>query len=193
MKIIGIAGKARSGKNTFASLIADDLVQRKGSTVCVDAFANSVRDTATALFQLKDELYNDDLKEVEDPFWGITYRKMLQLVGTEVGRSIDQDIWIKNCIKKLKTKLVSSDVVIYADLRFENEADWIRDNGGLLIHIVRHGADGNVGIEGHSSENGVDIHDRDVLIYNDGSIDDLDEKVSEIVDILESYKDFYLQ
>lgn len=94
-----------------------------------------------------------------------TYRELLQQLGTEVGRVIDKDIWIKALFKDYS----EDKKWIIPDVRYENEANSIIAKGGILIRVTR----GNPTNE-HSSETGLINYDKvDYTIDNNGSIDDL--------------------
>ena len=64
--------------------------------------------------------------------------------------------------------------VVIPDVRFQNEANWIYGNGGHVIHIVRSGIDN---VEAHISEAGIGMAPHDVVIINDGTIEELYVKV----------------
>lgn len=66
--------------------------------------------------------------------------------------------------------------IIIKDIRFENEAQYIRDLGGEIWHIVRNDA---TKIKAHSSEAGIAIGNCDVVIYNNGTIADYSQKIEE--------------
>ena len=63
------------------------------------------------------------------------------------------------------------------DVRFPNEAAWIRQNGSLW-HLRRGGLE-TVGVEGHASEGGVEVLAEDIVIPNNGGLRDLWEVVDE--------------
>ncbi len=69
--------------------------------------------------------------------------------------------------------------VLVDDVRFVNELEVIRQNGGHFIRVVRPGFNG---ANNHSSENSLDGYDDwDLVIDNNGSLDaflaEVDEKV----------------
>lgn len=114
----------------------------------------------------------------------ITNRRFLQLFGTEVGRNIDPDIWIKALMRRYKDE--SSDLAkpkwIITDVRFPNEADTIKREGGLLIRVNRE-TNSN---DSHPSEIALDNYeDFDEIIDNNGSMEDL---IGQIYDIILKYK-----
>ena len=55
---------------------------------------------------------------------------------------------------------------IINDVRFEKEADYIRQQGGVIWHIKR-----DVPQMEHDSEKGITVHPVDVTIYNDRDIE----------------------
>jgi hypothetical protein len=67
----------------------------------------------------------------------------------------------------------SGDCVIISDVRFQDEAEWIWNNGGVIFNMLRPGYEGNVGISGHASESGIDYtnHTNWFLINNDSSLE----------------------
>lgn len=154
IQLIGIAGKARSGKDTSASY----LMRHLGWPVV--PFAGPLKEMLRVGFGLtQDQLYGDQ-KEVVDPRYGKTPRYMMQTLGTEWGRDrLGSGVWGKALLSSL------TGPTIIPDVRFEEEADLIRGYGTLL-HIVGRG-----GIEGdHASEVGVGVDTRDIVISNHGSL-----------------------
>jgi hypothetical protein len=63
----------------------------------------------------------------------------------------------------------SPKVFMIPDVRFENEADWLRSEGGILIEVSR----GSPGEDSHASEAGVPDKYITHSIVNDGTIDEL--------------------
>ena len=59
---------------------------------------------------------------------------------------------------------------VITDVRFPNEAAYIRQRGGLLVRVTRPGTGP---VNGHESESALDNEDFDVHILNDGSREDL--------------------
>ncbi len=105
----------------------------------------------------------------------VTVRRILQWWGTEYRRAQDPDYWTKAWAKKVQQMDLSTNHVLVDDVRFVNELETIRANGGRFIRIVRPGFDG---ANNHSSENSLDDYDDwDLVITNDGS---LEEFIAEI-------------
>ena len=171
MKLIGICGRARSGKDTAADYIIEECGFEKYS------MADPIRE------MLESVGVNPSCnKEDTIPMFGKSPREMMQTLGTEWGRNcVSEDIWL-NLAKDLYKRL-SDDGGFYGlvipDIRFENEAEWIRKNG-LLIRIVRPDA---MAVASHSSENGISTEAVDEIIWNNGSLDLLYRKLNVVMGI----------
>ena len=164
MHIIGIGGLKRSGKDTFARVIAD-VARGDGFAVAVIAFADAVRQAAAAAYGVDASIFTDDnLKDQVVEAWGITRRQMLINLG-EAMRGVDPDHWVK-AWRRAVTKAqwqVGGDrlgnspsildypkvqIVLTPDLRRVNEAQAIHSAGGINVLLRRSG----VTWDGHINE-----------------------------------------
>ena len=154
MRLIGIAGPARAGKDTLASYLLEHLTDDWQSC----SFASPIKSMLRAI----GVDCSDDAKAVVSDDYGVTPRHMMQTLGTDWGRQmIDGDIWVKAF-----ARMNAGKQVVVPDVRFENEADLVRANG-ILIHLVGRG-----GIEGdHVSENKLPFKEGDIVIDNSRGID----------------------
>jgi hypothetical protein len=103
-----------------------------------DCFAYSLKEgIGKNVFGLThDQLTNQDLKKIKDPFWNMTPREILQRAGTEAMRNtFSQDIWIKTLQKRLL--LEPNKMYAISDVRYINEAEAIKSWGGKVIRIDR--------------------------------------------------------
>jgi hypothetical protein len=168
--LIGIAGKAGSGKDTAANYLKECYNFRSV------AFADPIRAGMKAIIGLDDYHFAHPTKEVVLPEFGKSPRQMMQTLGTEWGRQlVNQDLWlILAGIRKAEWNGIGYDVVI-TDVRFENEAAWIREQGGVVWHILR----GESCAAAHASEAGVKFHPYDdELIENNGTLQSLYDQVA---------------
>lgn len=192
LTLIGISGKAQSGKDTVFQYLKENYVD-----VYQEPFAHSLKRCAAEAFGIPlDHFYDPDLKETPAPYWGISPRKIAQFLGTEmfretVGRlipGIENNFWIRRLESKLTGQTnsdtdgeyIPGDVVVITDVRFQNEYDWIIKNGGWMLFLERESATREVGIENHSSESGIPnlwAPDRNWRIHNDHTLEVLHENV----------------
>lgn len=191
-KLIGICGHAGSGKDTVA-----DYIRHAHDDTWKLAFAKPLKIAAAILFGIPLDAFTEtDWKEVPDVYWNLTPRAAAQFFGTEMVREtagklipgIGPDFWIHRLIMTLtgadeSCVYTEDDVVIIPDVRFQNEYDWIIDQGGIIIHLTRPGADGTVGIPSHQSEAGI-LHTTPARTYplsNNGTVEELYAHVDSII------------
>lgn len=164
--VVGITGKARSGKDTFAGILktAIEMDHDKYHKVVSTALADPIRDMISTL-GLGEDIFSDDNKErpLPPPLNHITPRELMTTLGTDWGRNIiDINIWTKITLNKILNN--PDKHFIITDVRFDNEAQMIRDLGGIVIHI--RGDRAGSKFNSHESENGVTVHPDDLGINN---------------------------
>jgi hypothetical protein len=161
--IIGISGVARSGKDTIAEMLHPLLDKAAGLPYWGRySFAEPMKAMLLAGLGVADK---ED--EVAQQRYDCSYRHLAQTLGTEWGRDqIHKDIWVKIAEMRCRGK-----AVIISDVRFENEANFVRKYG-ILIHIERENQ--QLILEcAHKSEAGIDVLHDDYKIINNGN--DLDQ------------------
>ena len=183
--VIGLAGPARSGKNTVAQII-EDIVE---IPACQDAFANRLKISAAkalgysfdgldSYLDWADEFKQSALITIEDGngTHSITGREFLQLYGTEAHREVfDTDFWVDQVADSLHPDALT----IITDVRFDNEAQLIKRLGGLMIRVTRSQVDALPG--DHASEEPISDHLVDYEIDNSGTMEDLISKINWIL------------
>lgn len=158
-QLIGIAGRAGSGKNTVAHILTDMV----GRTT-IQPFALPLKQAISKIFGCTLKTLEDrNLKSSTIPNFNVTYRHAMQTLGTEWGRNmIDKDIWLKICQdefgewKERQEDEIANDELperffIVPDVRFDNEAKWIQENGILLV-VERPVSEEAPMLGGHASE-----------------------------------------
>lgn len=178
--LVGIAGYARAGKDTAAQGLVDI-----GWTKA--AFADPLKRALETLNPIVDVDYDgigvsadrlsDDLK-----YWNgwdslktanAEVRRLLQVFGTEVGRNLfGEDFWVKQALDG------AYPYTVFSDVRFKNEADAIREAGGIIIWIDNP----EVGpLNDHASENSITGDDIDLVWSNDFTKADLQHGIRLLV------------
>lgn len=131
-QIIGISGKARSGKDSLFAIAAKDGFVRL-------SFAEELKSRIRRDFPFLTTDHTDgDLKEIPMPqLSGHTPRELMIDYGTHLFRKYDNDYWVKAMVTKLRS-LPSDAKVMITDVRFPNEAAAVHGVGGKLIRLERH-------------------------------------------------------
>lgn len=180
LKLIGVHGKARSGKDT----IANHLVDEHGFVRT--AFADPLKAASAVLFGWPVEMaFSDEIKGYKSPLWDITGRTAFQRLGDAMKIGFGTDFWIKRWACEY-ARLKDKHSIVVADVRSNAEADMIRGLGGIILHLERRGA-GLSGLEGmHSSEAGITFNrSTDLRIENNGTLSELEDEINRIVAFIE--------
>ena len=132
IKIIGLIGKARSGKDTIA-----DYITKHSITYKKRAFADALKEKAMKDFNLTyNQVYGDVEKEIIIDEWGKSPRQILQVMGTDWYRSINPNYWVDIWEKDIFGGHWGNKIVV-PDVRFPNEIEAILRNKGKIIRVVR--------------------------------------------------------
>lgn len=197
MRLIAVTGRKRSGKGAVSASIARQLLA-EGSTCLEVGFSDLLKQQAYRLFvdpngtipaavrwadKVKEEhtieVYNENLDQDHDfaiePVAQLSMRSFLQRLGTEAGRDMwGPDFWVAQMERRLLA--ATADAVVIGDLRFDNEAEWVREVGGEVWEVQRPGLAATAE-SSHSSEAGVSPTLVDRVLVNGGSLETLDTLV----------------
>jgi hypothetical protein len=127
--IIGLLGKAGSGKTTVANWLRDSYGAQKFS------YAAPLKEMARRIYGLSDaQLFGtQEEKETIDPRHGKSARQLLQFLGTDVCRDVlGADVWVNAAMSSLRNGITW----VCDDLRFPNEAIVIQKRGGVVVKLI---------------------------------------------------------
>lgn len=176
--LIGIHGKKRSGKDTVARMIATISEQERGELCAITHYATTLKNGAAALFEIDvKHFYDDDLKEKVVEELGVTPRKIMTDMHDAMVPVFGHYVFVDPVRRQWASwKQKSKGHFIVADVRYEGrETDWIRNEGGIIVHVFRESAD-NVAVT-HSSEAGIPVRVGDIILWNDGTKKELEDQV----------------
>lgn len=193
--IIGLVGRARSGKDSIAYCLAHPLERTRlrpaydGYPWVRVAFADPLKEAAAIMFRFSQEQIHGDLKDVVDPRWGFTPRHALRLLGTEVGRQIREDVWIRSAELKVQELVSMQRHVVVTDCRFRNEAEAIRCWGGFVIRVERDLSTAPFAVDlNHPSETELAAIQCDLTVSNDATLDELEEAIWDVMEQLKAVR-----
>lgn len=177
--LIGLTGRANSGKSTVAAYL--DM-----AFGCEQiAFADPIVDMIGALFHAAGIdgawMVERDLKE-QPTALGFSYRHLAQTLGTDWGRlKLAPDFWLRVARHKLDSPELHGTNVVISDVRFPNEAELITQRGGVVVRVVR---DMSYQVRRHVSEAHTDELPVTTELLNLGSKATLFDQVDRMVDTL---------
>ena len=166
MILIGISGKKQTGKNTVAKFIAANTALK-----CEEfAFADSLKNEVARLCQVS----RDEIERNKPRF-----RTMLQAWGVYRRESLGDDCWVRQVIIKMLAS--NADIAFITDVRFQNEANYVKEMGGFLIRVSR-----DTGLnDNHISETDLDKYEKwDGIILNTGSMEQLGIEIKDVMNKL---------
>jgi hypothetical protein len=182
MILIGLGGQMGAGKDTAAGVLCREFgFVRLG-------FADALKAELRAL-------YPRTLRAVARLVYGVTewsshtaadavvaqlladkpavVRALLQEHGTEVRRTEDPGYWLTRLDTALGRLPMLARVVV-PDVRFPDEAAWLRERGAWLARVSRHEA---LDPDAHPSESSGDAIPWDAVWLNDGTLGALEASV----------------
>ena len=182
--LIGISGKAGSGKDTVAAIIKA-LLHGEGQKVKRFSMADPLKRGCAELFGIDiNDFYDRDKKEEVNKYWGKSPRELLIFVGTDLLRDqFDERVWVKRASLEINKLIERGYVVIIPDIRFDNEVDFVEEFGGVMINVIRPNGSDVKEIK-HKSEAGVKRTDKTIDILNDSDLDSLQQKIKNIISML---------
>lgn len=199
--LIGVSGKIGSGKNEVADMLSflhfvnpDGTFEQfqkqqwlrnqyieNGAYAQADLKLPGIHSFACNLKRCVADCTGIDYHDLEKrsqkstiiPWLNISYRQLLQSLGEAVRGQINENFWVHSMLATYE----DSDFWIVSDVRYKNEADELLSRGALLIRINRELDSSDT----HQSEVDLDSYDKfSFTIENDGSLEDLYNKIKEI-------------
>lgn len=174
--IVGITGKIGSGKSTLSNIFQNYGFEEY-------AFAKPLKDIARIFGFDEESLYgSQEDKEKIHPYWGISSRRFLEKIGTELFREglkeVLPDMRGSNSIwVELFKKNVGYDRnIVLSDVRYKDEEDAIRSMGGIIIKTIR-----NCDYTSTHKSNNVEIKYDYIIDNNKMTIEDVEKFVEKLL------------
>lgn len=171
--VVGFCGAKGHGKDTAAEVLTNFYGFVRVS------FADGLRKTVCTALRVNESYFTDPARKEEiDHRTGKPRRFWLQSIGTEGFRALWDDVWTTWWSKEITEKGYGR--VVTTDVRFPNEVNALRSfQKSILIRVTNPAKP--VGDDLHASEAHYMTFDVDYDIVNDGTIEDLQGHVRDIV------------
>ena len=209
MKIIGLCGFIDSGKGTVGNILQNEFGfvgesfanPLKDSVSTIFGWPRNLLEGDTKESRI--------FRETKDEWWSeklgydVTPRLILQKMGTEgVRNGIGNSVWLNSLEKRLSPYCQ----YVITDVRFENEIELIKKLDGYVVEVYRDPQPNWVAdYRGHLDENNIfrgvkeawfqdyypSIHrsewdwmgsEMDYCLINNGTLDDLNKKITEMLE-----------
>jgi hypothetical protein len=177
--LIGISGKAGSGKDTLAAAINAISAEK----FQVRRFSGKLKLIAELLTGIPADTMNDqDVKNARiGSHWGtMTLRELLVLIGQDMRDRLHPDVWVNALFADFDDRRNW----IVPDVRYSNEMKAIKDRGGIVIRVDRPA----ISYVDHPSETELDSAEFDLRISNTGTRRELFSKAFEFLIGHESFR-----
>ena len=164
--LIGIGHQKRHGKSTSSKYLCSKYEFTEFT------FATRLKNMIDSLYDIP-EYYKYVAKEVNIPSIEKTYRELCERCGQGMRELFGKEFWISLTESDIKNS--KKDNCVVSDVRYLNEAEWIKRYGGFLVKIYnpRLPVDNK-----HISENQLTNYKGwDYIILNDGDKEDLFKKL----------------
>ena len=189
-KIILISAKSKNGKDASAEIMKSYL-ESKGERVLITHYADLLKYICKTFYGwngIKDE----------------NGRTILQHVGTDIVRAKNENYWVNFMVDFISMFGDDWDYIVIPDTRFQNEIEEVIDSFGRdyevvkntikskrndvvkTIRVTRTNFDNGMTWEqlNHPSECALDNYEFDYHICNDGTLEELEIKVKDLLDKL---------
>jgi len=180
MILIGLGNRARQGKDFVAKYMQEAYpeIRLYSFAKILKEYCRDHHDTLLYKWQLAHQTKETPVHKA-DPIYGCS--AILQWFGTDVTRKDRPNYWVNELSKILKQD--GPEIAVITDVRFSNEAEFVKENGGTLVQVIRRNEDGTQYLDAnrdpnHSSETALDDYmDWDyILTCKSGDLDGLKTK-----------------
>ena len=161
----------------------------------IKKFADNLKDiTCMMIGCTREQLEDQEFKKtVLGPEWdNMTVREFLQKLGTDAMRNgLHENVWANslmsdyklNSYTRLNVTYIASKLPnwIITDTRFPNELEAVKSKEAITIKVTRNWGSTENLFNNHPSETALDDAEFDYEIINDGTIENLIQKVKQIL------------
>lgn len=181
--IVAFGHRRQVGKDTCAKFLETVIrLETSNSKILRQGFANKLYDICHQLYYWAGfngynyYLDHPESKEVILPLLNKSPRTILIEVGMKM-----REVYAETWIAQLTEKEENYNCIIIPDLRFENEAKYIKNKGGVIIKVTRPDAkEFNDPVDMAMSNH----KNWDHIIENDGDLNQLYSKVTDLFKII---------
>lgn len=173
-RLIAVCGYKRCGKDTLANQISQAYGHKHVK------IAGRLKEVVRCLFGFTEDQVESDSKEVVDERWGVSPRRAMQFVGTEMFQykiqelipGVERNFWIRSLVEQeVAPCLAGGGSVVISDIRFVHEYNELKKHGVFVILVERDGC--GCQDDMHASEQDFRNIPADIVLKNNGEVTEL--------------------
>ena len=177
---VGITGPGRSGKTTLGRMIDNVLAQQHGDLSVITAgISTPFKMFWIDCMGMNGLMHLERVKDEKVDEYEILHRTALEQLG-DWGRAIHPNFWLDTAHRMHKGE---ANVIIIPDVRVDDEAKWIREKGGRVLHISS-SRESPVVSTHHTQTVPVTFEPTDIRIVNDGTLEELEAQVLQVASLI---------
>jgi dephospho-CoA kinase len=178
-KIIGLLARSRSGKDT----VADYIILKYGASGASSAYnivkrrlAGPIKNAVKELYGFTDDHLETDIKDIKIERFNCSPRDAMVQITKAIMELSGTDFFTNKLYNSIAESDIS-EITIIPDIRYIHDIERIHNNGGIVIKIERN-LEQNVH---YINENNIENMMADFVITNNGTLEELYEKINNII------------
>jgi len=170
VKIIGLLGRSRAGKDTIAEYICSQYPYYQ-----IVRLSYPLKKAVCCMYDFTMDQVESSSKETIDLRWNKTPRETIQSLTQYMMSYMGHDFFTKKLFQAYENGKYSNHIII-PDIRYPHDIVEIEKRGGIVIKVERPNNPVN-----HEFEKHIDNLQGTFTVINDKGIDDLHEKIKNLI------------
>ncbi|TQV85210.1 hypothetical protein FKG94_03200 [Exilibacterium tricleocarpae] len=176
--LIGVSGVSGTGRHGAAMYLARHLELRP------HAIALPILRCCAATINMDFEIFKNLEKDQTIGMLGNrTKRQFLRDVGKFYREQVDVFFLLRQLEHRIQCEEASNNLFngnLVTDVKLDTEAEWVRFNGGQVIHIKQDKAPADFDV----IDLGVEVDRADIVIQNNGTVEQLHKKLDSVIQLI---------
>lgn len=170
-KIIGLLGRSRTGKDTIANYLCEKYPSYTNVKLSLP-----LKKGVCELYGFTMEQVESSSKDITDERWLKSPRETIQSLTEYMMQYMGTDFFTRRLYNMYDNGELSENIII-TDIRYEHDIYEIKKRNGIVIKVER-----PLNNTSHKYESNIDNLKGDITIVNDGTLEDLYNKINRILE-----------
>jgi len=144
-KLVAAIGCINAGKDCISRNAACRLITKGCKSVYVNKFASSLNGAVASILGIDEkELQDRELKEKKrfifqnpkkEPAIAWSSRDVQKEIGSVLRNNLGEDVFVNALDRHYSDPYYNDAIIFISDLRYQNELEWVRKQGGKVVYI----------------------------------------------------------